>query len=86
MSIVVCVRLQYYYMIAVHRFIDNVMKQVVEQYLQGPRCSMLTVSVETFAKLDDEEQNAIAEDDESAARIRARLERLRFRYTKALEK
>ncbi|KAJ5123523.1 hypothetical protein N7448_009620 [Penicillium atrosanguineum] len=79
-------RLQSYYMIALHRFIDNVAMQVVERHILGPRCPMLTISVETFAKLDDEELNAITAEDESDARIRARLERLRSRYTEALKR
>ncbi|OOF98716.1 hypothetical protein ASPCADRAFT_204471 [Aspergillus carbonarius ITEM 5010] len=79
-------RLESYYLIALHRFIDNVAMQVVERHVLGPKCPMLTVSVETFAKLDDDELNTIAGEDESDARMRARLERMRSRYVKALEK
>lgn len=60
--------------------------QVVERHILGPRCPMLTVSVETFARLDDEELDVIAGEDQSDARMRTRLERLQSRYTKALEK
>lgn len=79
-------RLESYYNIALYRFIDNVAMQVVERHILGPRCPMLTVSVETFARLDDEEIGVIAGEDQSDARMRARLERLQSRYTKALEK
>ncbi|KAJ5459489.1 hypothetical protein N7530_011433 [Penicillium desertorum] len=79
-------RLESYYTIALYRFIDNVAMQVVERHILGPRCPMLTVSVETFARLDDEELGAIAGEDQSEARMRARLERLQSRYTEALEK
>ncbi|KAJ6161601.1 hypothetical protein N7485_009831 [Penicillium canescens] len=79
-------RLQSYYGIALHRFIDNVAMQVVERHILGPRCPMLSLSVETFARLDDEELDAIAGEDQSDVRMRTRLERLQSRYTKALEK
>ncbi|RAH46275.1 putative dynamin family GTPase [Aspergillus brunneoviolaceus CBS 621.78] len=79
-------RLQSYYMIALHRFIDNVAMQVIERHVLGPKCPVLAVSIETFAKLDDDELNAIAGEDESDARMRARLERLRSRYTEALRR
>jgi hypothetical protein len=79
-------RLQSYYKIALHRFIDNVAMQVVERHILGPKSPMLAVSVETFARLDDEELDAIAGEDQSDARMRNRLERLQSRYTKALEK
>ncbi|CAG8907103.1 unnamed protein product [Penicillium egyptiacum] len=79
-------RLESYYTIALYRFIDNVAMQVVERHILGPRCPMLAVSVETFARLDDEELGAIAGEDQSEARMRARLERLQSRYTEALEK
>ncbi|KAJ6016224.1 hypothetical protein N7540_010815 [Penicillium herquei] len=79
-------RLQSYYEIALYRFIDNVAMQVMERHILGPRCPILAVSVKAFAKLDDEELNSIAGEDESDARMRARLERQRARYIKALEK
>jgi hypothetical protein len=47
---------------------------------------MLSLSVETFARLDDEELDVIAGEDQSDVRMRTRLERLQARYTKALEK
>ncbi|KAJ5707565.1 hypothetical protein N7488_007366 [Penicillium malachiteum] len=79
-------RLQSYYEIALYRFIDNVAMQVVERHILGPRCPILAVSIKSFARLDDEELNAIAGEDESDVRMRARLERQRSRYIKALEK
>ncbi|KAJ5621555.1 hypothetical protein N7528_006338 [Penicillium herquei] len=79
-------RLQSYYEIALYRFIDNVAMQVVERHILGPRCPILAVSVKSFARLDDEELNGIAGEDESDVRMRARLERQRSRYIKALEK
>jgi hypothetical protein len=79
-------RLESYYEIALHRFIDNVAMQVVERHILGPRCPMLSLSVETFARLGDEELDAIAGEDQSDVRMRTRLERLQSRYTKALEK
>jgi hypothetical protein len=82
----VLARLESYYLVALYRFIDNVAMQVVERHVLGPKCPMLTVSVETFTMLDDEELNAVAGEDESDARMRERLEMLRSRYTKALEK
>ncbi|KAJ5733713.1 hypothetical protein N7493_002499 [Penicillium malachiteum] len=79
-------RLQSYYEIALYRFIDNVAMQVVERHILGPRCPILAVSVKSFVRLDDEELNAIAGEDESDVRMRARLERQRSRYIKALER
>ncbi|KAH3196247.1 hypothetical protein KXW62_003490 [Aspergillus fumigatus] len=82
-------RLESYYKIALYRFIDNVAMQVAERHVLGPKCPMLTVSVKTFANLNDEELNSVAGEDETDIRIRARLERLerqRSRYVQALEK
>lgn len=75
-----------YYFIALYRFIDNVAMQVIERHVLGIKCPMLTVSVDIFANLDDEELNAVAGEDESDIRLRARLERTRSRYVEALEK
>ncbi|KAH1500036.1 hypothetical protein KXV92_003691 [Aspergillus fumigatus] len=79
-------RLESYYKIALYRFIDNVAMQVAERHVLGPKCPMLTVSVKTFANLNDEELNSVAGEDETDIRIRARLERQRSRYVQALEK
>ncbi|KAJ5114720.1 hypothetical protein NUU61_000479 [Penicillium alfredii] len=79
-------RLQSYYEIALYRFVDNVAMQVVERHILGPKCPMLAVSVETFARLDDEELDAIAGEDQSDVMMRNRLERLQSRYTNALGK
>jgi hypothetical protein len=79
-------RLESYYTIALYRFIDNVALQVIERHVLGPKCPMFTVSVETFAKLDEEELNTVAGEDEADTRMRAKLERVRSRYVKALEK
>ncbi|PYH96954.1 hypothetical protein BO71DRAFT_396617 [Aspergillus ellipticus CBS 707.79] len=46
---------------------------------------MLTVSVEAFAKLEHEELDTLAGEDEADTRMRARLERIRPRYIKALK-
>lgn len=79
-------RVESYYTIALYRFIDNVAMQVIERHVLGPKCPMLTVSVKTFAKLDDEELNTVAGEDDADIRMRAKLERVRSRYVKALEK
>jgi GTPase SAR1 family protein len=79
-------RLESYYKIALYRFIDNVAMQVVERHVLGPKCPMLTVSVKTFANLDDGELNSVAGEDETDIRMRARLEKVRSRYVQALEK
>jgi hypothetical protein len=60
--------------------------QVVERHVLGPKCPMLTVSVKTFANLDDGELNSVAGEDETDIRMRARLEKVRSRYVQALEK
>ncbi|GFF56717.1 interferon-induced GTP-binding protein Mx [Aspergillus udagawae] len=79
-------RLESYYRIALYRFIDNVAMQVVERHVLGPKCPMLTVSVQTFTNLDDGELNSVAGEDETDIRMRARLEKVRSRYVQALEK
>ncbi|KAL4891933.1 P-loop containing nucleoside triphosphate hydrolase protein [Aspergillus ambiguus] len=79
-------RLESYYYIALYRFIDNVAMQVIERHVLGSKCPMLTVSVKTFANLDDEELNNIAGEEENDVRMRAKLERTRSRYVQALEK
>ncbi|GFG16095.1 interferon-induced GTP-binding protein Mx [Aspergillus udagawae] len=79
-------RLESYYNIALYRFIDNVAMQVVERHVLGPKCPMLTVSVQTFTNLDDGELNSVAGEDETDIRMRARLEKVRSRYVQALEK
>lgn len=79
-------RVESYYSIALFRFIDNVAMQVVERHVLGPKCPMLAVCFKTFATLDDEELNTIAGEDDADTRARAKLERVRSRYVKALEK
>ncbi|KAE8391222.1 P-loop containing nucleoside triphosphate hydrolase protein [Aspergillus alliaceus] len=79
-------RLQSYYNIAIYRFIDNVAMQVIERHVLGPKCPMRTVSAETLGQLEDEELNTVAGEDEGENRMRARLERSRARYHKALQR
>ncbi|KAJ1711523.1 dynamin family GTPase [Aspergillus flavus] len=79
-------RLDGYYDIALWRFIDNVAMQVMERHVLGPKCPMRIVSADRFAQLDDTELNTVAGEDEADTRMRARLERTRSRYQKALER
>ncbi|KAE8381770.1 P-loop containing nucleoside triphosphate hydrolase protein [Aspergillus bertholletiae] len=78
-------RIDGYYNIALWRFIDNVVMQVIERHVLGPKCPMRVVSADRFAQLDDTELNAVAGEDESDTRMRIRLERTQSRYRKALE-
>ncbi|KAL4790885.1 hypothetical protein BDV19DRAFT_393618 [Aspergillus venezuelensis] len=79
-------KLEIYYSIAVHRFIDNLAMQVVQRHVLGPKCPLRAVCVESFTNLDDEQLNRIAGEDKVDASTRKRLEETRERYRKALER
>ncbi|KAF7587219.1 hypothetical protein BBP40_007532 [Aspergillus hancockii] len=79
-------RLESYYAIALYRFVDNVAMQVVERHVLGPKCPVRAISAESLGKLDDEQLNTVAGENEADIRLRVRLERVRSRYEKALER
>ncbi|KAL6236461.1 hypothetical protein BDW75DRAFT_250117 [Aspergillus navahoensis] len=78
------VKLEFYYQIAVFRFVDNVATQVVERHVLGPKCPLRAVSSETFTRLDDDALSRVAGEDRADASTRQRLERARDGYRKAL--
>ncbi|KAL4886445.1 P-loop containing nucleoside triphosphate hydrolase protein [Aspergillus karnatakaensis] len=79
-------RLETYYCIAVHRFIDNVATQVIERHVLGPKCPLRAVSAETFTQLGDDELNRVAGEDKADVSLRKRLETTRDSYQRALER
>lgn len=77
-------RLEFYYEIAMHRFVDNVAMQVIERHVLGPNCPLLAVSTKLLAGLSDEDLQRIAGEDEAITRLRARLTKDRSSYKQAL--
>ncbi|KAL4910272.1 hypothetical protein BDW74DRAFT_186358 [Aspergillus multicolor] len=78
------IKLETYYRIAVYRFVDNVATQVIERHVLGPKCPLRAVSSEVFTRLDDDQLNRVAGEDQVDVSTRQRLERARDGYRKAL--
>lgn len=77
-------RLELYYVISVHRFIDNVATQVIERHVLGPECPLLAFNTNFSANLSDEDLQRIAGEDESVTRMRERLNKDKSGYKQAL--